>query len=199
MNIERKARQLNRQYFSEFGYNPFGGLNFQWMRATDLHFMIEPSETSTVLSPGGIWIPGEMQYERHTWGEMRGADGEPLGDCWIMANWKATIPEKEWIAKFGHIAPWPKHGEYAPIENWICRRDEDLERESAHAAYALRQHLGKTFNDFLEESTAAAKKVAEDERNQFGDFVEDSMTAFGNIPGSRSTGISFPSKETSAQ
>lgn len=197
MNIERKARQLNRKHFALFGFNPFGGLNYQWMRATELHFLIEPTETSMVQTPAGLWVPGELQYERHSWGEMRGADGKPLGNSWVMAHWVAPISEAAWKTKYQNKAPWPKHGEYAPIENWVCRRDEDLENESAHAEFALRQHLSKTYDDFLEDATAAAQKVKRDEREEFGDFVDDAMTAFGNIPGSRSTGVSLPSKETS--
>lgn len=196
MNIERKARQLSQQHFTEFGFNPHGGLKFQWMRACDISVHIEPSDDGEfVQGESGLWIPGGKKYERHSWGEMRGADDAPLGNCWMLAKWNSSIPEEEWWRRFGDLAPWPKHGEYTPIENWICRRDEDLERESAHAAYALRQHLGKKFNDFLDESNAKAEKNKRDERNLIGDFVDDAGTAFGNIPGSRSTGVSFPAKE----
>lgn len=170
--------------FEMFGRTDAGGLKLRWFRSGDLYYHV-PGDMEDVQMPSGIWVRVQ-KYIRHSWEKA-------LGPCYVLAMWQPPeLSRDQWALAYGSRAPYPVNGEYRVIENvTLPFETPPTLAHSALVKECLRLQKERTFTELLEASERAAENVNKDVEREFGDWVDDSMTAFGNIPGSRSTGVSF--------
>jgi hypothetical protein len=181
---ENQLRKLNRA-FREFGLTPNGATQFRWMHTTEMHFLVaagfEENKTES-----GLIVGMKRTYEQHCYAEV-------YGPRWILAHWQEPIPRHRWVAAFGDSAPWPKDGEYHPIDNVML--DPGREPNEAHtevACMAIRLHRKTTRQELTDSFHATVDAEKREMRNQIHDEMVDEENAFHNPnPGARGGPVSF--------
>jgi hypothetical protein len=184
MNFERRLKKLNKRLGDEFGWTPQGEPKFKWASTTEMYFWIFREEeikkmdaASAILLPNGLYKPPEPKWECHAWADIH-------GPCWMLSTWKPSIPQEEWLAKYGPQVPWPKHGEYEFVENIRVPDGKDPDEDYTDMViFAIRKHLEKDYEDHLRESNAIVAAQNKDTKRQWEDMVDDMAPAFNHIPG----------------
>ena len=173
---EKTLHALNKR-FEIFGRNPHGGLNFRWFNARDLDYMYECG-TEEGKTPSGLFVI-QTKWEKHSFADIYGPN-------WLLAKWQAPIPYSEWAKQIGTAFPWPRHGEYCPVESTVLRPglepDEDI---TQYTVYKLHQHLGMKAPDHLKRAYDEIEQRRKEDIGKWSDIVDDVMPAFGNVPGKK--------------
>lgn len=180
-----ELRKISEASFEMFGRVDSGGLKLRWFRACDLHYDIEAKDMEEHQLPSGLWVKVQ-KFDRFSWEKV-------LGPCYVLAMWQPpALSYEQWTLAYGSTAPYPRNGEYQVIENVTLPYDTPpTERHSKLVKECLRLQKDRRFSELLDACERAADNVNTDVEKRFEDWVDDALPAFGNIPGSKSTGISF--------
>jgi hypothetical protein len=129
-------------------------------------------------TPSGIYYM-RTAYEKHNYRDL-------YGDVWVLAKWEAPISLDEWLGRVGTTFPWPKHGEYHPIESTVLPAGREPDEElTLYTIYKLYQHLGMKWPDHLRDAVQELAQRDKADKGKWSDIVDDMMPAFGNVPGER--------------
>lgn len=176
---------LNNRLARDLGRSPTGLPLLKWAFSEDLTHPMRVPGFDMVDSPGGIAV-AQPRYEVRKM--------NPFFDHqWVVCRWEAPIPEDEWLAVFGTQMVWPRAGEYYPTNVALPRGAEPNITWTERVIEAERERRGKTFRDHEAEIDQGLALQERRTRGRISDIVSDAMTAFGNVPGTRSGGVSFPS------
>jgi hypothetical protein len=181
---ERALRRLNHQ-FEHFGRNPHGQLNFRWCNAKELYYLYETGQMEEVQTQGGIYYARAV-YERHLFADR-------YGPVWLLAKWEPPACDaEEWSRRFGTAFPWPRQGQYLPIESAVLPEGvEPNEQLTEYTAWKLTRHLGMKYDDHLEDIHRQRRMQERGEKSQWSDQVDDALPTFGQLPGQKMN-VSFP-------
>ncbi len=196
-----QLRALNRRFGQEFGFNPHGQPNFRWARTESMMRYVQT---------GGDWKPTaagvlllQKTFVAKPWAER-------YGKCWILTKWK-YYTEDEWFQITKGSMPYPKLGEWEPVEN--VRLGPEYESHSPEpdlqatldACAAIKAHRERTERPtFIEEDEAELlaeyKQITKTHTRPYHDQIDDMVPAFGKEPGVHSGSTEFQSgiKETTA-
>lgn len=167
---------------ADLGTNPLGDPIYRWARASDLWFYRWVSR-DWVRNANGIYVP-DHQFERYR-------PFEHLGDRWCLCIWQ-WMPEDEFVRQFGERAYWPARGFYFPTDKVLKPGVEPTKDLTEYIMACIRYTRSKTLSDLETEVEDALTKEERASFSRILDAVNDALTAFGNKPGSRSGGVSFP-------
>lgn len=166
-----ELRRLNRIFGEEFGFNPHGQPNFRWMRTEEMFWFIDHG-SGWRRTESGLLTYGH-EYERRCWADR-------IGRCWTVAKWTFT-PEDIWVNQHGDRVPWPKHGEWNPIENWKLEANQDPNLEiTLEFCAALRFHREHSFEDWVREYDAEWEAYRKAKRSELESAINDAMTVSFN-------------------
>lgn len=124
-----------------------------------------------------------------------------LHNQWVICRWNAPLSMDGWKARFGSALEYPANGYLMPVDGphggVIALQpnvmpDEEVTWEFVRAVKKDRQ---KTAADWINQSAEALDLQERRADDLLDSNIRDSNTAFGNVPGSRSTGVSLPTKE----
>lgn len=99
----------------------------------------------------------------------------------------------------GLAMPYPKHGDWVPIENvrlgpqYPEHPDEPTEEATLDAIAAIKHHRLQDAREFVEEPDRLHKLAMKSHINKIGDELDDLRAAFDNVPGSRAHHVQFQS------
>ena len=187
---ERKIRKLNAP-FREFGLTPHGATKFRWMHTTEMHFLVEGALEES-RTEGGLIVGMQRTFTKHSYAEV-------FGPRWILAHWQPPIHRERWVAMFGDTAPWPKDGEYHPIDSVVMPPGlEPLDIHTEVACMAIRLHLKTTRQDLQDRFDKTIAQEKKDMSREVYDEMVDSENAFFNPkPSARGGHVSFGGIDTS--
>lgn len=185
MLMKHKALRRLNQKFAAFGDNIHGQPNYKWVKLKDLFYLIETGGFKEGRTPAGIYFMQPV-WERHSYAEIHGSR-------WVLAKWEPPgVDEAEWYRQFSGMFPWPRHGEYHPIEDTILPAGvEPAEQLTDYTVFILYQHLGMKYPDHLRRIMEAANQQKDRDKAWWSDGVDEMMPAFGNVPGQKMH-VSFP-------
>lgn len=179
-----EVRKSNKLFLRELGANRFGTALYKWMWSLDLEHSRFTENIMKFPAGSNVLMP-EPQYTKvvsYPW----------LGERWMFVSWQFTSLA-EWKSQFGSNLVWNPRGDYYPTDLWV-KEGKTPTREATEEIIRRVKHNRQTTISDLE-----ANYLSEEERqdkalfNTIHDIISDEMTAFGNKPGSRSGGVSFPS------
>lgn len=186
--IQKRVDRLNER-FREFGLTPLGEPKFQWKHTTEMYWFILSDAMQLV------WTPG---LERKAYCYDYAMLLEPR---WVLAYWKEPVPEQEWFDSGRSDFPWPRNGEFHPIENidMPCGVEPN-EFETGRAIRDLRRHLAAIDQRDLHNGTDGVKNLVDEAKakreagkkaikSEMESWLNDTMTAFGKIPGKVDGGV----------
>jgi hypothetical protein len=176
--------QLNNRLARDLGRNPYGGGLLAWRDSETLTHPMRVPGYKFVTSPAGLEVATPLYEVR----KMNPA----FDHQWVVCKWEAPIPAAAWHAAFGTDMEWPNHGEYYPTNVALPQGVEPTMEWTERVIAAERERRTKTLADH---EAAIQSGMDRDERrasNRRFDIIEDAMPAFMNLPGSKSTGVSFP-------
>lgn len=185
---QKRVDRLNA-HFLEFGLTPTGDYKFKWKHTTEMYFFIL-SDAMTL-----IWSPG---LNRKTYCYDYAMLLEPK---WVLAYWREPMPELEWFNRGLGDFPWPRNGEYHPIENIdMSCGVEPNEFETMRAIRDLRRHLAAIDQTKKNTGTDGVKQLVDQNkarmeahkcsiRSEMESRIDNAMTAFGKIPGKVDGGV----------
>jgi len=177
--------QANLDLELRLGRNPLGRGLYRWMHSDNWwHLMKIQGETKTVERFGLYIVEPVYRYRRMV----------DLENTWILAHWHGNIGQDKWEREYPNLL-WPREGYYAPTNILLAPGEEITETSNDQAVYLIKMQRERTMPDLLAESEAMAEKKDRDHRNLVADQIDDSVSAFANVPGTRSAHVSFPSVE----
>lgn len=131
----------------------------------------------------------EPRYERKSWVER-------YGRCWILTKWK-HYTEEEWYSKVRNAMPYPRHGDWEPVENVRLGPDypehppEPNDAATQEAIEAIRFHRTRAVEDIVNEPDIAHRLAIKRQLGLIGDELDDLVPAFGKTPGSHGESTEF--------
>lgn len=181
-----KIDKLNRLLADRLGRHRFGGPLYKWVQAHELkHYRYVGDDFVPVSKQTGLVAPKPRFVEVEAYPH--------LGRRWVFAVWQHS-EEKHWNSEFGSRVLFHRHGQYFPV--MVMREgkkpDLDITEFFVQQVRAERSKSATQFEREMEEAVAREDRAA---WNQIYNIIDDATTAFGNDPGKRSGGVSFPSKE----
>jgi hypothetical protein len=187
MEHSKEIKKCNELLGRELGRNPHGDPLYKWEHGSNLvHYRHTGDNMQKV---GNLYLPRPSYVPVPAYPH--------LNDRWMLAFW-TFLPEDEWLAAFGNKMLWSKQGNYYPT-NAICKVGKVPNYDYTQELIAKIQLQRNTPVSKYEEEWAN-----EEERrdravfNTIHDVISDSLTAYGNDPGKRSGGVSFPAPEKSS-
>lgn len=177
--------QLNNRLARDLGRSPYGDGLLAWRDSEKLVHPMRVPGFDFITSPAGL----EVAVPKYELRKMNPA----FDHQWVICKWEAPIPQREWHANFGTDMEWPNHGEYYPTNVALARGVEPTMEWTERVVAAERERRSKTLADH--EAQIATGMARDDKRahDRRADIIADAMPAFMNLPGSKSTGVSFPS------
>ena len=193
-----QIKKHNQLLARELGPSPQGSGIYEWRWSEDLlhpMFMGEFEWKADPQSQSGLLVPRPVIQMRKLCPLLK--------DQWVLCMWLAPMPREKWDATFGSKYDYPSKGEWGPtsvdlepgVEPATIVRGQTM---TDLVINAIRQERKKTFKDRIAESEAEDAYADKVQTAKIEGIVEEAAPAFGNVPG-RKMGISFPSKEVSAQ
>lgn len=166
-------------------------------------------------NPSGL-MTLERKFQRRCWADR-------LGVRWIIVKWQHWT-EDEWSAQFGTrkqanpskdpaaagtatdepswtaTVPYPRHGEWLPIENWKLEEDEEPTPDLTQKfIWALKRDREMTIEKWVEQDEWQHKDNRRLWKSEWRSRIDDAMTAFGRIPGSHGGQTEFQSGSRMAE
>lgn len=201
MATTREIKRFNDLLGSELGRNPYGEPVYRWENS---EHVLRRKVVCNGLKPAERWVDRPVLDER----------GEPTGKTlavreqivaaekawpwldhqWVVTKWCFT-PYEEWNAAFGTLLDWPERGYYHPTNAELEAGQSPTVAITQEFIGLMRKELGRTFSDYMEQSESGLDRWDKANESQIEDIIADATTAFGNIPGTRSGGVSLPSPE----
>lgn len=190
-----KLRALNRRFGQEFGFNPHGQPNFRWVRTESMMRYVDYGGNWTPSTPSGLYLL-KKDFKAQSWAER-------YGRCWILSKWK-HYTEEEWFRRVGNSMPYPKQGDWEPVENirlgpeYPEHSPDPDQQATLDACAAIRAHRERTKRpNFAEEDEAELvadyQKLVKSHTQPYHDRIDDMAPAFDNDPGTHSGSTEFMS------
>lgn len=113
-------------------------------------------------------------------------------DVWLVAHWHPPQPEHIWYKLYGSDAIWPRKGFYNQTNAWAEIGQLPTDSLTDKFIEIVRRQQSMTAQAQYEEAARKFDAIDRDADRQREDMIDDACTAFGNLPGTRSGGVSFP-------
>lgn len=177
MTIEK----LNDDLADRLGRNPQREGHYKWMYSEHwMHLM----KTGTQEVQHGIIIALEPRFEPR---KML-IDVE---DTWALAHWHPPCPQFQWECENPRLL-WPREGYYAPT-NIMCAPGQRPEQsDNDKVVILIKQQAAKSMADLIAEGEALVARKDKRHADYVSDSIDNHVSAFCNIPGTRSAHVSFP-------
>jgi hypothetical protein len=174
--------QLNNDLASRLGCSPLGfaGL-YRWMHSENWFHLMKTDKTEVV--PRGLLFAVEPVYIHRKMVELE--------DTWLLAHWHDSMSERQWVAEHGTKLLWPREGYYSPTNIVLSAGEAPTQTSNDQAVYLIRKQDEKTFADLAGDGERIENLKERRETSKISDRIDDSVSAFCNIPGSRSGHVSF--------
>src|SRR5574341_1014734 len=181
---KKKLNKLNQLFGREVGRGPSGEPIFKWAFLPDLfHQRYRTGKDDWDKNAAGIWTPKPAFEKVQTFAR--------LGPRWAICKWQ--MPDaREWEKMFGSRAVLPAQGFYFPTDV-ICKEGwEPTEDWTNYWIGQIKLTMSKSAVEYEAHIEAEMEREDEYKFNTIYDAVMDTCTAYGNKPGCRSGGVSFP-------
>ncbi len=181
-----KIDKLNRLLAERLGRTPTGGPRYKWVQAHQLkHYRYIGDEWVQASKVTGLVAPKPQFMEVVAYPH--------LGQRWVFAVWQ-HVSREDWDKAFGSRVVFHKEGQYFPLLVMREGRKPDLDITEFFIGQ-VNTDRSKTIADVEQELETSQERVERSTWGRIYDMIDDATTAFGTKPGSRSGGVSFPSKE----
>lgn len=195
--LPREVKKENRRLALALGMNPHDEPLYKWIWAnTWLHLMRDISGHEPKAQESGLIVMCPI-YIARTMIPNISDPKSPHRDRWAIGHWHTCGPEAFWRVNFGSDVMWSNKGFYTPTDIFSQQGQTPDSKVTDDLIVRVKQFRAMTLADTREHFAAQATQIEKDKSNLRKDMIGDALTAFGNIPGSRSGSVSFPS--TSAQ
>lgn len=180
----KQLQVLNDLLGSELGRTPYGEPHYKWAWSEDLTHYRRMENMAYVQVPGSPIILAEPTYEMVKLCPS-------LHRQYVILHWSQPISQDAWLAEFGSKLQWPARGEYYPTNMCLGYEEHPDIDVTWDAIGKVKAERNKTFADHIAADDAALARVEKANNDLVLDDLKDTLTAFGNIPGKRSGGVSF--------
>ncbi|MGC4052879.1 MAG: hypothetical protein QM757_26425 [Paludibaculum sp.] len=169
----RTLAKLNRK-FREFGVTDTGNLNFRWKLTSEMTFLYDSGQFEDVETECGLFVGQQRRFVMQSYADV-------FGKRWTLARLQPPIDERLWKAIWADRVPWPRHGEYHPVENVMLDPGrEPTEEVTCMVVLCLRLHRKTTRQDVADQIAAQEARSHKEDRDRiYGEMVEDD-SIFGN-------------------
>jgi len=178
----------------DVGRNPFGEPLYKWVFLPTLrHLRYKVGKDDWKLHTCGakddgsliqIWVPQPNFEEVPAFPH--------LGPRWALCYWQYMDP-MTFHRQFGSHVIWPPQGYYFPTNKIMKPGFVPNLDVTEYFIQCIRYSRGKSLADLEQEFTDDVEREEKAYFNRIHDQILDACTAFGNDPGKRSGGVSFPS------
>jgi len=175
----------------DLGRNPFGQGLYQWVFAPTVRLWRyrEGKDDWRLRDYGNgvvLWVPEPVFEEYPAFPH--------IGPRWCLAIWQ-YIPRPEFERRFSRRTFWPPQGIYFPTDKIMKPGVAPTLDVTRYFMSCIRYSREKTLADHEAEIEALMDREDRESFCRMHDMILDACTAFGNDPGKRSGGVSFPSTE----
>jgi len=180
-----EVKQSNKILKQDLGQNLRGDATYAWKWIPDLkHFRNTGRDFARTDS--GLLVPTPNYVPVPAYPH--------LGNRWALCMWQFRS-QADWLARFGTSMIWPNNGEYYITDMIMIEGKSPTIDATEEIIRRVKYNRSITITQ-LEESDQ--QKDEYEERsiyNKIFEQVDDALTAFGNDPGKRNSGISFGGSE----
>lgn len=173
--------ELNNDLANRLGRNPHDQGNYRWMHSdTWMHLMktgVREIRLGSLIALEPVYEPRKMMIDEH--------------DTWVLAHWHAPLSQFTWEHQNPGLL-WPREGYYAPTNILLEAGQRPTPTDNEKVIALIRKQGEKTMADFVEESNRLEERKEKRYQDCVSDKIDDSVSAFCNIPGTRSAHVSFP-------
>ena len=175
--------QLNEDLANRLGRNPAAEGLYCWMHSDRWMHLMKTDRTEEKRLPSGLYaIEPVYEYRKMI------VDRD---DTWVLAHWHAPCSQYEWE----HTNPgllWPRAGYYAPTNILLSPGEQPTQTSNDQSVFLIKKQAAKTMADLVAESNEIVERKDRRYETMVSDRIDDSVSAFCNIPGTRSAHVSFP-------
>lgn len=177
--------QLNIDIGNRLGRNPLGKPMYMWINSDNFfHLMKVDRETETV-NVNGLFFVQPKYRQRLMCPELQ--------NTWILAHWHGAMNQRQWEATYGPSLLWPREGYYSPTNIVLAPGEEVTQTSNDQAVYLIKKQAEKTYADHVADGERLVAKKEQRQVDQISDRIDDSVSAFCNVPGTRSAHVQMPS------
>lgn len=154
------------------------------MRTSEMFYFVDHGKAWARNEAGLMTL--ERKFERRCWADR-------LGVRWIIVKWNHW-DEGDWIEQFGTKIPFPRHGEWLPIENWKLEEEEDPTLDLTDKfVWALKRDREMNMADWIKRDEEDFARYLKSQKSELSSRVRNAMTAYGRIPGTHGGQTEFQS------